>query len=197
MLAHEKYSPLQMANNLHTTIANISQQLRLLEAANLVKKEKIPNRDRGKPRSLFSLKKDYAYLILTVSDFADKKLIELSDTSKLLVKSLFVENVKMHFPISKMLVNILEHLDTISSLSMHEEHRKVIFLISSNNVSDTTKKLSKFLLNKTIHDSEISSEIISLDKFEQLRKQKKGPFSDSTRLILLHDSKSLTKIARW
>ena len=59
-LSEEKYSPLQLAEKLDTTMANISQQLRLLEAANLVKKKKIKNRDKGKPRTLFSLTDDYA-----------------------------------------------------------------------------------------------------------------------------------------
>ena len=34
-----KFSPLQLAQRSDTTMANISQQLRLLEAASLVKKE--------------------------------------------------------------------------------------------------------------------------------------------------------------
>ena len=40
-LSKDKFSPIQLAEKLNTTMANISQQLRLLEAANLVKKEKI------------------------------------------------------------------------------------------------------------------------------------------------------------
>ena len=41
-LSENKYSPLQLAEKLDTTMANISQQLRLLEASNIVKKEKKP-----------------------------------------------------------------------------------------------------------------------------------------------------------
>ena len=78
-LSEEKLSPLQLAEKLDTTMANISQQLRLLEAANLVKKEKIRNRDNGKPRSLFSLREDCAYLIPTMQKFANKKLLKVSD----------------------------------------------------------------------------------------------------------------------
>ena len=43
-LSQGKSSPLQLAGKLNTTMANISQQLRLLEATNLVKKEKIRNK---------------------------------------------------------------------------------------------------------------------------------------------------------
>ena len=39
-LAKKKQSPLELAEKLNTTIANISQQLRLLELSNLVKKKK-------------------------------------------------------------------------------------------------------------------------------------------------------------
>ena len=49
LIAKEPRNPLELARVLGTSIANISQQLRLLEAAGLVRKEKVSNRERGKP----------------------------------------------------------------------------------------------------------------------------------------------------
>ena len=47
------------------------------------KKEKIKNRDKGKPRTLFSLTGDYAYLISAMDNFADKKLLETTPGQKI------------------------------------------------------------------------------------------------------------------
>src|SRR3989338_3360904 len=84
-LSSEKASPLQLAEKLNTTMANISQQLRLLEATNLVKKEKIRNRDRGKPRTLFSLNDDCAYIALAARGFAGKMLLKTTDHQKIIL----------------------------------------------------------------------------------------------------------------
>ena len=88
LLSNKSYSPLELSKKLSTTMANISQQLRLLEALNLVKKQKVPNRDRGKPRTLYSLSGDYAYIIVFCQGSAQKKLIQLNQQSKNTLKNL-------------------------------------------------------------------------------------------------------------
>ena len=46
LLSKESLSPLELSKKLNTTIANISQQLRLLETANLIKKQKTRSEER-------------------------------------------------------------------------------------------------------------------------------------------------------
>ena len=89
-LSSEPQSPLQLSLKLNTTIANISQQLKLLEAVNLVKKEKVRNRDKGKPRTLFSLVEEYALLIPTTKHFAQKKLFKITSHQKTILKIWFL-----------------------------------------------------------------------------------------------------------
>lgn len=60
-------SPMQLAKRLQTSIPNISQQLRILEAYGLVEKTRIPNAKRGKPRLVYSIKGAKAYLAVTGS----------------------------------------------------------------------------------------------------------------------------------
>ena len=87
-LSKKSYSPLELSKILNTSMANISQQLRLLEALNLVKKEKVSNRDKGKPRTLYSLSADYAYIIVFANGIAEKKLVKLNASTKSSVKKL-------------------------------------------------------------------------------------------------------------
>ena len=72
-LARDKLSPMELAVKTKTTSANISQQLRLLELAGLVRSEKTSNVERGKPRVVYMLAGDMAFLILSSPNFASKK----------------------------------------------------------------------------------------------------------------------------
>src|SRR3989338_1324085 len=95
-ISNEPLSPLQLSEKLNTTIANISQQLKLLEAMNLVKKEKIRNRDKGKPRTLFSLNGEYALLVPTTMHFAEKKLVHLTPHQKTIMRIWFLPQELQH-----------------------------------------------------------------------------------------------------
>jgi predicted transcriptional regulator len=71
-LALEKKSPLELAEIANTSMSNISQSLRFLELANIVKSERISNRDKGQPRVVYSLANDNAYLIITAEGLVEK-----------------------------------------------------------------------------------------------------------------------------
>ena len=129
LLSQTKLSPLQMAERSNTTMANISQQLRLLEAAHLVKKEKIQNRDKGKPRSLFSLSNDYAYVVSAMHGFADKKLLELDDFSKIMFRTWFLDK-ELNYYIAKFLWTIEPHIDNISYIAVQQAADDImVFLV--------------------------------------------------------------------
>ena len=83
---------MELASVLNTTSANISQQLRLLELGGLVESEKTANVDKGKPRVIYSLAGENAFLIYTGQNFAEKKLISMSNYQKFMMKSWFLEN---------------------------------------------------------------------------------------------------------
>ena len=82
LLAKDSISPTDLAKRLNTTIANISMQLRLLQTAGLVKREKTRAAGAGKPRTLFSLSDDYGFIIVFSKDFAKKKLLRLTKEQK-------------------------------------------------------------------------------------------------------------------
>lgn len=71
-LARRPQSPLQIADMLGTSIANISMQIRLLEASGLVVKERTGESEAGKPRFLYSLRQEFAYVVLASHNGAFK-----------------------------------------------------------------------------------------------------------------------------
>ena len=102
-------SPIQLSEKLNTTMANVSTQLKLLEAMNLVKKEKIRNRDKGKPRTLFSLNGEYALLVPTTKHFAEKKLVHITPHQKTIMRIWFLPQE-------------LQHLAEALYWKLHERH---------------------------------------------------------------------------
>ncbi len=92
LLAKNSLSPTELAKRLNTTIANISMQLRLLQTADLVKKEKTRAAGAGKPRTLFSLSDDFGFIIVFSKDFTKKKLLRLKKEQKEVLKKWLKED---------------------------------------------------------------------------------------------------------
>lgn len=92
LLAKESLSPLELAKRLNTTIANISQQSRLLQTAGLIKKQKTFTQKPGKPRTLFSLSDDFGFIIIFSKNFAQKKLVKLTEKQKQILKQMLKED---------------------------------------------------------------------------------------------------------
>jgi DNA-binding transcriptional ArsR family regulator len=109
-------SPIEISKGLGSSLANISQQLRLLEMAGLVKTRRITNRDKDKPRVLYSLAGNLSYLISTSDDFVDKRLFDLSDRNKVVLRIWFLEDKDLRYALEKAFWAIEQHLDTVETL---------------------------------------------------------------------------------
>lgn len=180
-LSNGKFSPLQLAEKLNTTMANISQQLRLLEAVNLVKKEKIKNRDKGKPRRLFSLTDDYVYLIPTMRSFANKRLLKATDHHKIILKIWFLENPELHYALEKIYWKIEPYIKQIDAIAVNEKSKEIII------ISDKEKEIKKAITQ----NKSISIKTISKEDAEKLIKQSKEPFSSLNELTAIYDPNNM------
>ena len=112
-------------------MANISQQLKLLEAANLVHKRKIKNRDKGKPRSLFSLTDDFVFLVPAMNNFAGKKLLKATNHHKIMLRIWFLKNEQLHYPLEKLYWRLEKSFDSIEAILVDEVKNQII-VVSDN-----------------------------------------------------------------
>jgi len=183
-LADKKQSPLQLSKRLNTSMANISQQLRLLEAFGLVKKEKIPNRDKGKPRTLFSLKKNYAYLISATGNYADKRLIELDSYHDILLRIWFIKNSNLHYFVEKAFWKIEPYLDSMDIVAFKEETDKLGFVVVSKKGKELEKKLPDFFIKNIFGETKnFDVKILSQEQFKK----------SSSDYFVIYDPNSLAK----
>jgi DNA-binding transcriptional regulator GbsR (MarR family) len=117
----EPLSPMQLAEKLNTSIANMSQQLRLLEVAGLVKKKKVSERAKGKPRVMFSLSEDFCYLVAASDGFAKKKLLKLEKHHNFILRTLIVEESHLHEELLEFYFRIKPYLEKVAAVYVKDK----------------------------------------------------------------------------
>lgn len=117
LLERGPQSPIEMSKALGSGIANVSQQLRLLEMAGLVKTRRVSNRDKDKPRVLYSLAGNLSYLIATTDKFVDKKVLSLSERNKIILHIWFLDDANVRYALEKAFWQIEPELEKIERLT--------------------------------------------------------------------------------
>jgi predicted transcriptional regulator len=170
-------SPLQLAKLSNTSVANISQQLRLLEMAGLVQCTRISNRDKGQPRIIYSLVGNQSFLITSSKDFVEKKFLNLTDYNKIILKIWFLDKPKLHYFLEKTFWSIEPLMSKIDVLALDVSAimNDDIHVIVLSKDSDLKKDLKKI----QIKNSEGLSKNITFDI--------KNSLSPSSKYYVLYD----------
>lgn len=129
LLEHRPLSPIELAALSRTSVANVSQQLRLLEMAGLVESKRVPNRDKGQPRVLYSLAGNSAYVISTSNNFVDKKLHAMSYYNKIILKIWFHPQAEEHYFIEKGFWQVDHLLPKLEALGVQTTKDAINFLL--------------------------------------------------------------------
>jgi predicted transcriptional regulator len=140
-----KKSPLELANEAKTSVANVSQQLRLLELAGFVKSERVPNREKGLPRILYYLAENFSYLVISSTDFVAKKFMKLQDYQKTILRIWFIENTSLQYYCEKLFWNIEKNLSKIDyiGIDFSDTNNLSVYLLTDNaELKKTLKDLS-------------------------------------------------------
>ncbi len=125
-LQDDPQSPKHLAEELGTSVANISQQLRLLEMADLVESERVSNREKGQPRVLYSLAGDHSYLISAANGFVEKQFHELSDRNKAILRIWLSDmNPEDRYLLEKSFWLVEPHIDDITGLYLDTTKRQL------------------------------------------------------------------------
>ena len=85
IISNKPSTPQELAQKLNTSLANISQQMRFLEFADLVKKTRIAQDTFGKPKSNMSLKNNFSYVVLVSKGTTKKDIVNLDDFQNMLM----------------------------------------------------------------------------------------------------------------
>lgn len=116
LISEKPSSPVEISGALSTTVSYVSQQLKLLEIAGIVKKQRTGSVEKGKPRTLFSISNEFAYIVALTDNYSGKKLIVLNENQKTIIKIWMIENQNLHTPLEKFFWNIEPFLNDIESI---------------------------------------------------------------------------------
>lgn len=96
-----KASATELAKNTKSTLPNVSQQLKLLEAYEFVEYIKDQKRAQGKPRQIYALKKEICHITYARHGLAEKRLFNPDVFHTMLLNILFIPNLQDHSYIIK------------------------------------------------------------------------------------------------
>ncbi len=189
ILATNPSSPLEISQKVKTSTAYVSQQLKLLEAANLIVKKKTGMAEKGQPRSVYTIVQEILYLTALVKDKPVKKMIYLSDHHRLILKIWLLENSESHYYIEKLYWRIEEDLNDIKSILINSLKLKPSILI----VSDS--KILKLKINSFLKEINhwLECSIISEQELKKTSRENLCSIYDSNFLVLEKEMKGGNK----
>jgi len=190
VLSKGQKSPIELAKETKTSIANISQQLRMLELANIVKSERVGNRERGEPRLLYSLIGPISYIITATNNFAEKKQMTMNIHQEITMKIWFLKDESNHYYLQKYFWEIEPKLEKIDAIISKNEYGKIKLLIVSDD-ADTRKEIKSKDIRKSKSESR-KIEIITISKNQVATLLKEGKdFSGNEELIPIYDPSNI------
>jgi predicted transcriptional regulator len=166
IIAEKPSSPVEIAEKLNTTVSYISQQLKLLDAAGIVKKERTGAVEKGKPRALFSISDEFAYLTLLSHGLANKKLVKIDSHHKDIMKIWMIEDSSLHASIERLYWKLYDSSD-VKGFYIEIKEPKIIIVSESNklkkDIESFVKKLDKKIDISFSSRGVKSEDVVSLD----------------------------------
>jgi len=148
IIAEKPSSPVEIAEKLKTTVSYVSQQLKLLDAAGIVKKERTGAVERGKPRALFSISDEFAYLTLLSEGLANKSLVKIDSHHKDIMKIWMVEDSSLHASIEMLYWKLYGSSDVKGVYVETKAPFKIIIVSENNKIKKDIEGFVKKLDNK-------------------------------------------------
>ncbi|MBR9705116.1 ArsR family transcriptional regulator [Candidatus Pacearchaeota archaeon] len=155
IIAKNPSSPVIISKIIKTSVAYVSQQLKILEAANIVTKKRTGAVDKGKPRSVYSISQDFVYLTILTKENPTKKKLTPNNHQKVTLNIWAIDNSDIHYYLEKLYWKLESHIKNINGIYLDSNHDKPKVIILSNNkkINDITKTFLKE--NNKIIDIEI------------------------------------------
>jgi len=122
--------------------------------------------------------------IVTSEDFAEKKLLELTEHHKVILKIWFVKNPKLHYDIEKFYWKIQPYFSQIKAIFIKQNIAEVEVFVVSQKPKDIEKKIKNIFVKKP---ESITFKAISEEEAKKIIKQDKDILSSPENFIVIYD----------
>lgn len=148
LIATKPTSPVVISEEIGTSVAYVSQQLKLLEAAGIIKKERTKAFGKGKPRLVYSISHDLFHITALVNKTPSKKKIIPSNHQKIVLRIWMLENKELTYLSEKLFWRIEPFLEEIENISIDTKKSKVIIISKSKELKSAVQTFLKEFKNK-------------------------------------------------
>jgi len=176
-IAQRPQSPSDLALKTNTSLSNITQQLKLLEAYKIVRKEKSEEKNAGKPRTIYYLNVEITYSTILKNGKAERKLFYIDNNNNMFFNIMFNMNPEDLMFILKFSFKYEEVLKKCKAIGFLKSSRDSIelFLITdylddirskfSNIFIDDHNGKTKKIINWSHNEFEINDGLNRKDKY--------------------------------
>lgn len=176
-LADKEQSALDLSLVLDTSVSNMTQQLKLLEAYNIVSKKKSNEKQVGKPKIIYEIKDEFAYTVLLKKTCAERRLFKLEGFNGFLFNLMFNTGTDDSFFILKFMLKNEDVLKKCKAFGFIKSTKDSVELfILTENVDEIRAKFSnlfiedlngktKKIINWTHNEWEINDGLGRKDKY--------------------------------
>lgn len=130
-IAEKPASPLELSEELSTTVSYISQQLKLLEAFGIIHKTKTGLAEKGKPRNVYSISNELIHMTILSEGLSSKKTIYLTPYHKAIISIWSISDSSLHESYTKFLMHAVYLSKDIDSAWLDLDHSKIYVVASA------------------------------------------------------------------
>lgn len=134
----------EIAKATKTSIPNISQQAKLLEAYGLIKVRGEKRGGPGKPKLFYALAKKYAFIAVARPGFAAKRSFVLDGASLIMLNTLFWEHKEDHYYLQKFYWQQEEFVEKCKAIAIIDSIDQEIHLLVVAEEKDLEKLRKEF-----------------------------------------------------
>ncbi|MBU0906742.1 MAG: winged helix-turn-helix domain-containing protein [Nanoarchaeota archaeon] len=141
IIARQPSSPVKISQQINTSVSYVSQQLKLLEAAGLVVKERTGSAEKGKPRLVYSIAREILQLSGLLKGLPVKKHVSLDAHKKVVLRIWALEDEGLHSSLERVYWRLEENLKDVGGIFVDLSKSEVLVISDSKKVRSDVEKI--------------------------------------------------------
>lgn len=125
-------SPIQLAEKIGTSVAYVSQQLKLLEAANIVIKNRTGFADKGKPRNVYAIARDVVTFSALMNGAPVQASIYPTAHQKIIIRIWLFADESLRQPLEKIYRALEDSISEIDGMYVKAGAKPVLYVVSNS-----------------------------------------------------------------
>lgn len=183
-------SATELAETTKSSLPNVSQQMKLLEAYDLVEYVR-DQKTGGKPRQIYQLKKEFCHVTFARHGFAEKRFFNPDPYHTMLLNVLFVPSMQDHAYLHKFLALHEDLLAKAAIAFVKSNETEIDLLLLTEHIDEIRAKYSNTIIEHNGKMRKIIAWTHNLHELQEGTKRKEAYFTSMlSDMRIIHDPKN-------